>query len=352
MALGLISLIEFGADGGVFASGTGTTPLDEAKDPAVKHALLTALINRLDLNKTKAPEADTRAAFHCAAALGDVERLKALLNSPFLTSVDACDGLSRTALHWACRFSSMMAVDILLANGADPDLRASSKVDAIWAEEELSLWDSRLREPAKNDGTRGDYKKGATGQAIGPCGMDLLREKHHARVFARAVVDLALGRRDEESRDFVGVAARALAAEGRAAKEAQRLHEEGAAEPDKPIEEMVKPGKATDDTHSLPYHRLPQGQIIAHPADFVQSGLVRFRPSYGSNAKLPLTTCLLVMVPSRPLTLNPLTTCLLVMIFSRGGEEEGGGTARGDEATSQETSWPCDEARNHTRDAG
>jgi hypothetical protein len=243
MALGLISLIEFGADGGVFASGTGTTPLDEAKDPAVKHALLTALINRLDLNKTKAPEADTRAAFHCAAALGDVERLKALLNSQFLTSVDACDGLSRTALHWACHFSSMMAVDILLANGADPDLRASSKVDAIWAEEELSLWDSRLREPAKNDGTRGDYKKSATGQAIGPCGMDLLREKHHARVFARAVVDLALGRRDEESRDFVGVAARALAAEGRAAKEAQRLHEEGAAVPDKPIEELVKPGE-------------------------------------------------------------------------------------------------------------
>lgn len=39
MALGLISLIEFGADGGVFASGTGTTPLDEAKDPAISNSL-------------------------------------------------------------------------------------------------------------------------------------------------------------------------------------------------------------------------------------------------------------------------------------------------------------------------
>lgn len=38
MALGLISLIDFGADGGVFACGAGTTPLDEATDPAISES--------------------------------------------------------------------------------------------------------------------------------------------------------------------------------------------------------------------------------------------------------------------------------------------------------------------------
>ena len=151
MALAIITLIDFGADAGVFAPGACSTPLDEATDPAIKHALVTALINRLELNKTKIPEADVRAALHCAAALGDVERMKSMLASQFLTSVDAADGLSRTALHWACHFGAMAAVDILLAAGCDPDARASPKIDALW-KESAGLWDFRVRDEPAEEG--------------------------------------------------------------------------------------------------------------------------------------------------------------------------------------------------------
>jgi hypothetical protein len=48
----------------------------------------------------------------------------------------------------------------------------------------------------------------ADGKLLGPAPLDLMSQMHSARVFARAVIDLALGRRDEESRDFVGVACR------------------------------------------------------------------------------------------------------------------------------------------------
>ena len=51
-------------------------------DPEMLHALLTGLINRMELGSSARREDDLVAGMHTAAALGDVERAKSLLLPP------------------------------------------------------------------------------------------------------------------------------------------------------------------------------------------------------------------------------------------------------------------------------
>jgi hypothetical protein len=233
LPLAVISLLEAGADALAesagrsmppFAETFGGLPLDESDEPELLHALLTGLISRIERGEhSDLRAADQIAALHTAAALGDVERAKALLRGDGTdaapkrgVSVDGQDPLGRTALHWACYRSQASAADMLLGRGADPDARASPRVDLLW---QSGLWDTRARGAPAGRG-KGPLLH-VSGAAPGPTPMDLVGRQHAARVIAKAAVDMALGLRVES--DHVSSAAAALAMEARVAKEAERL---------------------------------------------------------------------------------------------------------------------------------
>eukprot|EP00286_Rhodomonas_abbreviata_P003197 CAMPEP_0181344060 /NCGR_PEP_ID=MMETSP1101-20121128/31959_1 /TAXON_ID=46948 /ORGANISM="Rhodomonas abbreviata, Strain Caron Lab Isolate" /LENGTH=251 /DNA_ID=CAMNT_0023455813 /DNA_START=106 /DNA_END=858 /DNA_ORIENTATION=+ len=167
MALGVLALVDAGADVSLLAKTTGSTPLDEAGFvPPVQHALLTSLLSRMELSNTPPATLDFIVALCAASALGDVERSKAVLSefsrwkkkqqagggaesagarndgvSEVL--VNGRDVLGRTAIHWACRGGMMSCAHFLLGKGANPEVRANPDVDRVWKTE---LWDSRLWE--------------------------------------------------------------------------------------------------------------------------------------------------------------------------------------------------------------
>ncbi|KAJ1471626.1 ankyrin repeat-containing domain protein [Baffinella frigidus] len=243
LPLAVISLLEAGANALAesagrsmppFAETFGGMPLDESDDPEVLHALLTGLINRLERGSSDRREDDLVAAMHTAAALGDVERAKSLLVpagdgadkdkaavAKLSASVDGRDPLGRTPLHWACYRSQASTADFLLSRGADPEARASPRVDRLWV---AGLWDTRARSMAEGGLGAVVLLEGAE-EELGPTALDVVQRQHAARVIAKSVVDMAFGMRVEN--DYVSSACSALAMEARYSKEAERLRDLG-----------------------------------------------------------------------------------------------------------------------------
>lgn len=171
----------------------------------VEQALLTQLIERIDDGKSADVTGDACVALHCAAAIGDNERARSLIEPagkrPALIKVDVADSLGRTALHWACFLSMQNAADFLIGQGADPEMRALALLDAIWG---TGIWDSRLRSTAQVEG--GKILPASDGSLIGPTPHELCFQLHAARVLVKGSVDIAMDRRQED--DFVGASAR------------------------------------------------------------------------------------------------------------------------------------------------
>jgi predicted acylesterase/phospholipase RssA len=173
---------------------------------ALSHqALLTQLMARIEDGKSTDVQGDACVAMHCAAAIGDNERARTLIEPagkrPPLIKVDATDSLGRTALHWACFLSMQNSADFLIGKGADPELRASSSLDALWG---TGSWDARLRITAE-DGSK-TLLPAADGSMLGPNPMEVCFQLHASRILVKGSVDIALDRRVED--DFVGASAR------------------------------------------------------------------------------------------------------------------------------------------------
>uniref|UniRef100_A0A7S4KTT5 Uncharacterized protein n=1 Tax=Guillardia theta TaxID=55529 RepID=A0A7S4KTT5_GUITH len=222
------------------ADKTGRNCLDFAQEAKMKHAILTSLMSRMDLRRSPSEQEDATIALHAAASIGDIERAKELLHPregdrTVSVTVDSVDHLGRTCLHWACFLSMSNSIDFLIGEGADPEKRASVGLDAIWG---AGLWDFRLKSKA------GDANVASDVTPLGPCPVDFIHRQHSGRVLAKSVIDMSLGRRQED--DFVAASCRALAAESRVAKEASRLEAEGL-QPDKDIEEVARPRKEDDE---------------------------------------------------------------------------------------------------------
>ena len=168
-------------------------------------ALLTQLVSRIEDGKSNDVAGDALVALHCAAAIGDNERARHLIEpagkrAP-LVKVDSTDSFGRTALHWACFLSMQNAADFLIGQGADPERRASPALDAIWG---TGVWDSRLRMTAEGGGKK--LLPATDGTMIGTTALELCFQLHAARVLVKGSVDIAMDRREED--DFVGASAR------------------------------------------------------------------------------------------------------------------------------------------------
>ena len=170
-----------------------------------RQAILTQLASRIEDGKSTDAAGDALVALHCAAAIGDNERARNLIEpagkrAP-LVKVDAADSLGRTALHWACFLSMQNAADFLIGQGADPEKRASAALDHVWC---TGVWDSRLR--TTGDGGGRKMLPTTDGTMIGPTPLELCFQLHAARVLVKGSVDIAMDRREED--DFVGASAR------------------------------------------------------------------------------------------------------------------------------------------------
>ena len=220
--MSVLSLVRAGCDVTTPAGPKGRLPIDFASSHQLKHALLTQLLDRIENGQSRNVPVDACVALHCAAAIGDNERARSLIQpaggSPPPVLVDAADSLGRTALHWACFLSMQNAADFLIGQGADPEFRALPALDAIWG---TGIWDARMR----RGGTRGaELMPTVDGGMLGPTPFECCHQLHAARILVKGSVDIAMQRRVED--DFVGASARALAAEARVAKEIDRLKEE------------------------------------------------------------------------------------------------------------------------------
>ena len=167
--------------------------------------MLTQLMSRIEDGKSTDFTGDACVALHCAAAIGDNERARSLIEPagkrPPLVAVDATDAFGRTALHWACFLSMQNAADFLIGQGADPEIRASPLLDGIWG---TGVWDFRLRSTIHVEGKK--LLATSDGSMIGPNALDLCFQLHAARVLVKGSVDIAMDRRQED--DFVGASAR------------------------------------------------------------------------------------------------------------------------------------------------
>ena len=174
-------------------------------------AMLTQLTSRIDDGKSTDAAGDALVALHCAAAIGDNERARKLIEpagkrAP-LVQVDATDSFGRTALHWASFLSMQNAADFLIGQGADPEKRASAALDDVWG---TGVWDSRKRTTSGEGGKR--LLPTMDGTMIGPTPLELCFQLHAARVLVKGSVDIAMHRRQED--DFVGASARSALCQG------------------------------------------------------------------------------------------------------------------------------------------
>lgn len=97
-------------------------------------------------------------------------------------SVDGRDPLGRTPLHWACYRSQASTADFLLSRGADPEARASPRVDRLWV---AGLWDTRARSMAEGGLGAVVLLEGAE-EELGPTALDVVQRQHAARVIAKS----------------------------------------------------------------------------------------------------------------------------------------------------------------------
>ena len=175
---------------------------------SMEQALLTQLLGRIEDGKSADVAGDACVALHCAAAIGDNERARTLIEPagkrPPLVKVDVADSLGRTALHWACFLSMQNAADFLIGQGADPERRALSRLDAIWG---TGIWDSRLR--STEQGEDNQLLPASDGSMMGATALEMCFQLHAARILVKGSVDIAMDRRQED--DFVGASARSPA---------------------------------------------------------------------------------------------------------------------------------------------
>ena len=174
-----------------------------------RQALLTQLIARIEDGRSRDIAGDACVALHCAAAIGDNERARSLIEPvgkrPPLVNVDVVDSFGRTALHWACFLSMQNSADFLIGQGADPEARASPDLDAIWG---TGIWDARPRSTEAGGGKK--LLPTAQGAMIGATPLEVCHQLHAARVLVKGSVDIAMDRRVED--DFVGASARSVPA--------------------------------------------------------------------------------------------------------------------------------------------
>jgi len=104
---------------------TADPDLARARGPAGVSALLTALYHRKPAIAEKLRAAVGELDVFEAAALGDVDRLTALLDaSPELVNAKAGDGFA--PLHLACFFNQPQAAQLLVERGADVNAQADN----------------------------------------------------------------------------------------------------------------------------------------------------------------------------------------------------------------------------------